>query len=141
MKFYEIKEDLFNTPSTYALVHCISKDCGMGAGIAVQFNKKFKLKMPLLARNPQVGQAVMYQTDSRTVFNLITKQNYWHKPTYATLLKTLEDMREQVVKHDIKQIAMPKIGCGLDKLEWHMVRKLIEDVFRDVDVEIKICYL
>jgi len=38
-------------------------------------------------------------------------------------------------------IAMPKIGCGLDKLDWSKVRSIIEDIFEDVDCEIVVMYL
>lgn len=38
-------------------------------------------------------------------------------------------------------IAMPKIGCGLDKLEWSKVKAIIEEVFAGTDIEILICYL
>ena len=36
-----VKGDLFACPKTDSLVHCISEDCRMGAGIAVLFKKKF----------------------------------------------------------------------------------------------------
>jgi hypothetical protein len=36
---------------------------------------------------------------------------------------------------------MPKIGCGLDKLDWSKVRSIIEDIFEDVDCEIVVMYL
>lgn len=36
-----VKGDLFSGPEDEALAHCISKDCHMGAGIAVMFKKKF----------------------------------------------------------------------------------------------------
>ena len=41
----------------------------------------------------------------------------------------------------IKRLAMPKIGCGLDKLKWEDVSKIIKDVFSDTDIEIIVCYL
>lgn len=30
------------------------------------------------------------------------------------------------------------VGCGLDKLEWSKVRKLISDAFQGIDIEIKV---
>ena len=74
-------------------------------------------------------------------FNLITKEKYWHKPTYLTLKRTLQDMREIVIERNIKYIAMPKIGCGLDKLQWTNVKGIINEVFGDLDIEILICSL
>ncbi|WP_243644230.1 hypothetical protein [Paenibacillus pinisoli] len=44
MEFIEIKKDLFSMADEYFLAHCISSDAKMGAGIAVEFRKRFKLK-------------------------------------------------------------------------------------------------
>jgi hypothetical protein len=33
---------------------------------------------------------------------------------------------------------MPRIGCGLDKLEWNKVRDIIEKVFADMDLTIHV---
>ena len=38
-------------------------------------------------------------------------------------------------------IAIPKLGCGLDKLEWDKVKKLIENIFSDIDIKIIVCSL
>ena len=42
---------------------------------------------------------------------------------------------------DITKLAMPKIGCGLDRLQWDKVYDIICDVFKDTDVDILICEL
>ena len=41
----------------------------------------------------------------------------------------------------IKSQNMPKIGCGLDKLEWSKVEDLIKRTFDDMDIEIVVCEL
>ena len=38
----EKKGNLFELDKKYALAHCISQDCAMGAGIAVAFDKEFR---------------------------------------------------------------------------------------------------
>ena len=40
MVFKEINGDLFKSDDKYTLVHCISSDCAMGAGIAKTFDSK-----------------------------------------------------------------------------------------------------
>ena len=40
-----------------------------------------------------------------------------------------------------KKLAMPKIGCGLDGLEWETVRGIIHSVFEWSNVEIMVCSL
>lgn len=42
---------------------------------------------------------------------------------------------------DVKYLAMPKIGCGLDRLQWSKVREIIKEEFKDLDIEIEVRYL
>lgn len=149
MIFKEEKRDLFTLDERYALAHCISTDCAMGAGIAVQFQKKYNLRGVVLGRSyGYIGECVAYvqfkdnDKDKReVVFNLMTKEKYWHKPTYESLTKTLVEMKKQCLDMDIKYLAMPKIGCGLDKLQWGKVREIIKETFQDTDIEILVCYI
>ena len=145
MNIKEVQQDLFTVPQGYYLAHCISGDYALGAGIAKAFdanyNMRFKLHrdfaIPEGEKFANVGRALLVDN----VFNLVTKQRCFHKPTYDTLYQTLEDMREQCENFNIDKLAMPLIGCGLDQLEWDKVKDVIEDVFGDTDIEILICRL
>lgn len=72
---------------------------------------------------------------------MFTKYKYYHKPTYYSLRQTLLDMKEQCIALDITKLAMPKIGSGLDKLEWEKVQSLIHEVFEDTNIYIVIYIL
>lgn len=145
MKYTEEIRDLFSVPEHYYLAQCISADLGMGAGIAVEFNKRFDMKKKLLQeyntscvtawdQKPE-GQCILKDR----VFNLITKRNYWLKPTYQTLTDSLVKMRDIAVAEHIDKIAMPLIGSGLDKLQWNKVSEIVRSVFEDTDIEILVC--
>ena len=138
MKYNEQKGDLFSLDSKYYLVHCISADFGMGAGIAVEFNKRFNMKNKLLSmwknQRPDYPQALLIDK----VFNLVTKTKYWSKPTYQTITDAINDMAEICKQNNIKYLGMPAIGCGLDKLQWYKVREIIKESFKDLDVEIEV---
>jgi hypothetical protein len=47
-------------------------------------------------------------------------------------------MRDWTEELHIKKLAMPRIGCGLDKLDWNTVEEIIEEVFEGADIEIVI---
>jgi hypothetical protein len=51
------------------------------------------------------------------------------------------DMKEQCEQKDITKLAMPLIGCGLDRLSWDNVSEIIEDVFEETNIDILICTL
>lgn len=140
-----IKQDLFTVPQGYYLAHCISGDYALGAGIAKKFDEVYNMRFKLHKNYPipdgekftNVGKALLVDN----VFNLVTKDRCYYKPTYDILRKTLEDMKEQCIAHDIDRIAMPKIGSGLDKLDWNVVRDIINDVFGNSDIDVLICCL
>jgi O-acetyl-ADP-ribose deacetylase (regulator of RNase III) len=137
--------DLFTVPQGYYLAHCISGDYTLGAGIAKQFddiyNMRYKLHkiypIPEGEKFANVGKALLVDN----VFNLVTKERYFHKPTYDSLYDTLVTMCDYCVAYDITKIAMPLIGCGLDKLDWDKVEDIIEDVFENTNLEILVCSL
>ena len=140
----EIKGDLFTSPSTASLAHCISKDCRLGAGIAKIFRQKFGRIDELMKMGTEVGGVSPLKLGpfgSKFVYNLVTKEKYNHKPTYDSLRDSLVAMRTHAVVNGVKAIAMPKIGCGLDKLEWKRVSLLIQEVFSDTSIQITVYYM
>ena len=135
------KRDLFTMPQGYYLAHCISADFALGAGIAKTFDSVYNMKFKLFRNydNYKYNGGDTLPVDN--VFNLVTKQKCWHKPTYESLRESLEMMREQLEFLNATKLAMPKIASGLDRLDWDMVYDIICEVFEDMDVEIVICEL
>ena len=138
MIFNEKKMNLFCLDKTYALAHCISADYELGAGIAVDFQKKFHLKSTLKQIGSGSYPECIYVNQ---VFNLVTKAKYWNKPTYTSLVYCLDEMRALASENGISKIAMPRIGCGLDRLSWPKVREIIKGTFQYTDIEILVCNL
>lgn len=144
MQYREEIRDLFSVPDDYYLAHCISADFGMGKGIVVEFNKQFDMKNKLQSKYPNfVNDYHHYRWGGMAliegrVINLITKERYWEKPTYKSMREALNIAKIRL-PHDCKKIAMPKIGSGLDKLNFDKVREQIGDVFKDTDIEILVC--
>ena len=50
-------------------------------------------------------------------------------------------MKDHCQRNNVKSVALPRIGCGLDQLSWEKVAEIIREVFRDEDVTIKVYYL
>lgn len=134
MLYREENGNLFDAPQGYCLAHCIAGDFGMGAGIATQFNEKFNMRERLINLFGSVHSPYCIQIDN--VFNLITKDISYSKPTYDSLLQALIQMRDTMIINGNKKLAIPQIGCGLDGLKWDIVRAIIKDVFQETDIEI-----
>ena len=100
MTYKEETRDLFAVTDDYYLAHCISADFGMGKGIVVEFNKRFDMKRKLQSKYPDYVNAWHskgYDGDcilEDKVLNLITKERYFHKPTYKSLTTALMKCRE-----------------------------------------------
>ncbi|KAJ3660383.1 hypothetical protein Zmor_004833 [Zophobas morio] len=140
-KVREVFSDLFDAPEDYSLAHCVAEDMNMGSGIAVQFRHKFKRVDDLLNQYQSKGGLAILTDKDRYIYYLVTKTYSTGKPTYATLFSSLKCLKKHVVEKRVQKIAMPRIGCGLDRLDWPNVKFMVEFVFRDVDVEIVVCNL
>ena len=137
MEYTEEKRDIFTVPNDYYLAHCIASDLGMGAGIAVPMQNKFNLREQI-EKGGYDGRYPECVLTGR-VFNLTTKWKSWGKPEYSGTEGGLVQMRRLVIENNIKKVAMPRIGCGLDRLDWDEVKNLITSIFGDTDVEILVC--
>lgn len=131
--------DLFTVPQGYYLAHCISADFALGAGIAKTFDKVYNMRFKLFRDYDPYeydgGDALLVDN----VFNLVTKDKCYHKPTYESLRESLEVMKHIMELSAITKLAMPRIASGLDRLDCDEVYDIICEVFEDTDVEILIC--
>lgn len=143
MNYKEITQDLFQSNSNSYLAHCISADFALGAGIAKQF--KYRGVQDYLKKNynhvwQNKGYALFSPIDGFIgVYNLVTKNRYFEKPTYETLQNALLDMKMRL-PNDCN-LNMPCIGAGLDRLDWNKVSQIIQNTFADTDINITICRL
>lgn len=145
MIYKEEVKDLFSVDKSYYLMHCISSDFALGKGIAVGFNKRYDMKSKLKAMYPRYDK---YYRDNKLngtairvdkVINLITKPRYYDKPTLESMKNALSEAANICRKKHVKKLALPTIGCGLDKLRWKDVKELIKKTFNNMDIEILVC--
>ena len=157
MELSIVKKDITEFNEEIAFCQCISADAAMGAGVAVAFNKKFpdmklkaKLKLRFTPIQDRVGSVSIYNNKERnqTVYNMITKLHYWDKALtmpegeYLNNLRNcLKFVRDDMVQKNKKILAMPKIGCGLDRFNWKDVENIIKEVFDGTNIKIIICIL
>ena len=157
MQLEIVKQDITKLSGNCVICHCISADAAMGAGVALALVRKYPDLKPtvqssLRMAHPEtlVGRVAFYADSySHTLIaNMVTKRNYWDKSTtmpsgyyLKNLKECLENVRSVMDGLNEKKLAMPKIGCGLDRCDWNDVLQLIDDVFGDSDIEITVCVL
>lgn len=142
MTYTEREGDLFDYGGERCLVHCISADFALGKGIAAEFQRRFQTKDRLRERYKDylsryweekiLGDCLPVDG----VMNLVTKERYWGKPTYQSMEAALQALKRLCRQEGIEGLAMPCIGCGLDRLAWGKVSAMIREVFSDTACDI-----
>ena len=122
--------------------HCVSSDLSMSAGIATQFLRLFPELKDIRSQHPKLPPGSLLAHFSRQnnnwIYNLVTKANHKDKPTYSTLHKCLCRMKSHMLVNGVREINLPQIGCGLDKLEWKNVLILLIHVFSGSGIQVNI---
>lgn len=56
-----------------------------------------------------------------------------------TLKMALQSLLQKMKEHNLTELGIPKIGCGLDGLDWSAVQQLITNVFTGSGICITVC--
>lgn len=131
------KQDIITSDASYMIAHCISRDCALGVGIAAYLDRLYGIKRALRDAGFNKSRELVCITRSgssrRLVASMVTKELYYNKPTYQTLQAALFALRDMMHAKNITRLALPKIGCGCDMLDWPIVRSCIYKTFDSTD--------
>ena len=137
-----VEDTVLNAPMDHSIAHCVSRDFHCGAGFAKSLKSLYfgKSGMDILkSRERNVGDiAALPIEHGRFILNLITKELYHGKPTLGDIERSLWSLRSFCHEFEVYNVAMPLIACGLDKQKWSEVQKLLEKIFGDTYINIKI---
>ena len=121
--------DIFSSECEY-LVNPVNTMGVMGKGLALQFKEKFpenfnKYKKYCNSGDLTVGKLLIISENNKKIINFPTKIHWKDNSKMKFIEDGLEKLKFAIKKHNIKSIAMPKIGCGLGGLDWN-------NVFREI---------
>ena len=110
--------DFFESPDS--LVLCVSADMRVATTPMKSFVKTYSYLPPLAESVNRVGGFLVYRdvTKGRYVYILITKHCKGEVAKYDVLKESLLRVKEHASSHGISKLAMPRIGCVDDELEW-----------------------
>lgn len=149
MSYTERKGNLFSlNKNEYIFAHCIASDLRWGAGIAPILIKEFDAVSQCRYKDDGgevteklTAPGILPVTTSKGTFvNLLTKENTYGKPTHSNVVVALSKLFIFMKEHNYTKLAMPKIGCGLDGLEWEKVSDYIKSIFGPSDIDVTIMY-
>ena len=128
--------------SADALVNAVNCVGTMGAGVALAFKKRFPVMCheyvkDALAGNIAVGHVTTWTNPSknkpRFIINLPTKK-YWQDPSeYGWISSGLDALVSELANLNIASVAIPALGCGNGKLEFHKVKPMIDEKLGKLD--------
>jgi O-acetyl-ADP-ribose deacetylase (regulator of RNase III) len=127
-----------------ALVNTVNTVGVMGKGIALQFSRQYPEIMPIYESACKDGTLVVGQvqtirlsllpgmTGPAYVLNFPTKRHWKGDSKIEYIEGGLQSLRSEIIRHDIKSVAMPPLGCGLGGLSWGAVRGRIVESLGDL---------
>lgn len=130
VEFTFINGDLFKqTPPWYYIAHCIPADMTFGGATARKVDYYWNMRHRLIydydAIDLEVGDCILVEN----VFNLIASPAKYTKATMEGLTECVRRLARDCRLYNVRYLAMPKIGCGSNGLDWAEVLKMITEVF------------
>lgn len=123
-----------------ALVNTVNIVGVMGKGIALAFKKAFPENFEAYYQayqegNLEIGKMLVFPTQKmfpKYIINFPTKKHWRHPSKYEYVREGLIDLVEVIKEYEIQSIAIPPLGCGNGKLDWNIVRSMIEESLSEI---------
>lgn len=136
----EVEGDLFEYDGP-AIGHGVNCKGKMGAGIAKEFKRRFPGMFDQYKQHCDTGKLMpggvyVYRAeDNRAICNLATQDEPGPNADYALLVASLIHTLNELLRIGIREIALPRLGCGIGGLEWRAVRTFLQVVEGIADME------
>jgi O-acetyl-ADP-ribose deacetylase (regulator of RNase III) len=139
MPIESVRGDILKSMS-HVLVNPVNCVGVMGAGLALQFKKKYPTMFAEYKRdcrdyNLTIGFPKAYKIDTdRYVVCFPTKDSWQNPSKLEWIVQGLENLVGWLkATPEVKTISVPKIGCGLGGLGWDVVRGFVISAFTGWD--------
>ena len=129
-----------------ALINTVNTVGVMGKGIALQFKKAYPNNFNAYQKACKQGDIAIgklfvtkdYNLNSgeKIIINFPTKKDWRKSSEYSFIEKGLDNLIQIVAQQNIQSVAIPPLGAGNGGLEWEKVKKIIEQKFNNLNVEI-----
>ncbi len=131
--------------TTEAIVNPVNCAGVMGAGLAKQFHDKYPRMYKDYRDMCQLGELIpgRLHVFDREVFSLpffiinFPTKIHWRQPSKLEYIESgLATLVRIMPRLNVKDISIPKLGCGLGGLDWHDVNVLIKKYLSNIGAKI-----
>ena len=140
-RIHTVHGDLFTCPPTSSLGHCVSADLKMTRGIAQRFRNTFGCIDELHSQSPQVGSVVFLKHHGIYIYYIVTKEVFYQKPQTYDYYTAINAFRDLTRVHNITELAIPRLGCGLDHIPPSTFYSILSAIFNDDPITITVYVL
>jgi O-acetyl-ADP-ribose deacetylase (regulator of RNase III) len=137
------KGDIFAADGLTAYGHGCNCAGGMGAGIAIEFKRRWPAMYEEYAARCadgrfKLGEVFVWTDGPTTVFNLATQEHWKKKAQLPALAASLRKMVELAAHAGIPNVGLPRIGAGLGGLDWMRVKRVLGEVGAETPVTLTV---
>lgn len=137
---------LFDLPDVEAVAHGCNCAGAMGAGIAVEFRRRWPEMFEEYRRRCregqfQLGDVFPWESDHLTIYNLATQRTWRARAELSAIEKAVRGMLRHAEGHGIGRVGMPRLGAGLGRLPWPDVERTLREAVADSGVHIVVAEL
>lgn len=134
---YIIKDDLLESKA-HALVNPVNTVGVMGKGLALEFKKQYPKNYSWYKelcddKSIFVGKVYGFYENNKLIINFPTKEHWKNPSKLEWIEKGLLDLKDFILKCNVKSIAIPALGCGNGGLDWNEILPRITDTFKDLE--------
>ena len=76
-----------------------------------------------------MGGVVFIKRPGFYVYYLVTKELFFHKPRLYDYVTALHALRDLIVCHQITELSIPRLGCGLDRVPIPLFYSTLRSIF------------
>jgi O-acetyl-ADP-ribose deacetylase (regulator of RNase III) len=142
----EYKQGDIMKDGSEAVVNTVNTEGVMGKGIALAFKKAYPQNFELYRKaydegKLRTGKMLVFQTGAlfpKFIINFPTKKHWRNPSKMEYITEGLKDLVKVIQENKIESIAIPPLGCGNGKLDWRVVKPVIEAALEEVGSTTKV---
>lgn len=138
----EINDDILNTDCD-VIAHGVNCQGVMGSGVAkVLYEKWPTVRFAYLdychTRSPEklLGRIEEVHTNDKLIINCFTQLEYGYDKKLYLSYDALERCIVKIKESGYKEVAIPKIGCGLAGGDWQIVSNIINEIAPEITFKV-----